>query len=187
MSIKVVIADDHAVIRDGLRFLLEAAGDIKVVGTADNGREAVRQVQALEPDVVVMDIAMTDLNGIEATAQLLEAHSSTRVLILSMHHTPEHIFQAFRSGAKGYLLKESAGQEVVIAVRKLHAGHRYLSESIEESVIDDYMRKRQDTFSASPVEKLSSREREILQLVVEGKSSVEISKIIFFIQILLME
>ncbi len=179
MTIEIFLADDHAVVRDGLRFLLDAEDDINVIGTAANGREAVRQVQKLTPHVVVMDIAMPELNGIEATAQIRESCPSTRVVILSMHHTNEHIFQALKAGVQGYILKESAGSEVVDAVRMVHSGRRYLSRRIEEVVIDDYLHQRQTVSTQSPLEKLSAREREILQLVAEGKSSAEIAEILF--------
>ncbi len=179
MTIEVFLADDHAVVRDGLRFLLEAQKDIKVVGVADNGREAVRQVQNLSPHVVVLDIAMPGLNGLEAAAQIRECCPSTQVVILSMHHTNEHIFQALKAGVQGYILKESAGSEVVDAVRAVHSGRRYLSRRIEEVVIDDYLHQRQAVSNQSPLEKLSAREREILQLVAEGKSSAEIAEILF--------
>jgi DNA-binding NarL/FixJ family response regulator len=179
MAIRVLLADDHAVVRDGLRFLLEAGGNITVVGEAADGRQAVRQVQALLPDVVVMDIAMPELNGIEATGQIRQACPSTQVVILSMYATKEHILRALRAGANGYLLKESAGQEVVDAIRAVRAGRRYLSQSIAETVIDDYVHERQAPPAQSPLERLSSREREILQLVVEGKSSTEIAEILY--------
>jgi len=179
MAIRVLLVDDHAVVRDGLRFLLEAGGNITVVGEAADGRQAVRQVQALLPDVVVMDIAMPELNGIEATEQIRQACPSTQVVILSMYATKEHILRALRAGANGYLLKESAGQEVVDAIRAVRAGRRYLSQSITETVIDDYVHERQAPPAQSPLERLSSREREILQLVVEGKSSTEIAEILY--------
>jgi DNA-binding NarL/FixJ family response regulator len=179
MTIKVFLADDHAVVRDGLRALLEAEVNISVIGDASNGREAVRQVQKLDPDVVVMDISMPKLNGIEATLQIHETCPSTRVVILSMHSSKEHIFQALQAGAYGYLLKESAGQEVVRAVRKVHSGVRYLSRSITETVIDNYVQQRQALPAQNPLERLSPREREILQLVVEGKPSSQIAKILF--------
>jgi DNA-binding NarL/FixJ family response regulator len=179
MIIKVFLADDHALIREGLRSVLEAESDIKVVGTAENGRDTLRQVRQLEPDIVIMDISMPGLNGIEATAQLQEAGPSTRVIILSMHHTSEHIFQALKAGAYGYLLKESSGQEIVNAVRKVYSGHRYLSQRIEETVIDAYTQRNQPVPSAGPLEKLGPREREILQLVVEGKSSSRIAETLF--------
>lgn len=182
MSIKVFLADDHAVIRDGLTVLLEAEGDIHIVGTAANGRETVREVQKLNPDVVIvviMDIAMPELNGIDATSQISDTCPSSRVLILSMHHTAEHVYQALKAGAKGYLLKESAGHEVVKAVRTVHDGRRYLSQRIEETVIDDYISQRKAVPEKSPLETLSSREREILQMVAEGKASAEIADTLY--------
>ena len=128
--IRVLLVDDHGVVRDGLRVLLEAQPDMCVVGDAENGRQAMKAVLQLRPDVVVMDIAMPELNGIEATLQMHEACPETEVLILSMHSTTEHIFRALQAGARGYLLKDSAGTEVVDAVRAAHAGRRYLSHKI---------------------------------------------------------
>jgi DNA-binding NarL/FixJ family response regulator len=174
--IRIVLADDHAVVRDGLRVLLQAQPDIEVVGDAANGREALRLTQQLHPDVVVMDIAMPELNGIEATLQIHDVAPATQVLILSMHSTTEHIFRALQAGARGYLLKDSAGAEVVDAVRVVHAGRRYLSPKIASTVIDDYISERQ---RASPLDSLSRRERQILQLVAEGKSSAEAAAMLF--------
>jgi DNA-binding NarL/FixJ family response regulator len=174
--IKVLLADDHAVVRDGLRVLLEAQSDISVVENAANGRQAVRLALQLHPDVVVMDIAMPELNGIEATQQIHDASPSTQVLILSMHSTTEHIFRALRAGARGYLLKDSAGTEVVDAVRAVHAGRRYLSQKIASTVLDDYISERH---RSSPLDSLSPRERQILQLVAEGKSSAEVAALLF--------
>ena len=174
--IRVILADDHAVVRDGLRVLLEAQTDLGVVGSAANGRQAVRLVHELHPDVVVMDIAMPELNGIEATRQIHDASPSTQVLVLSMHSTTEHIFRALQAGARGYLLKDSAGAEVVDAVRVVHAGRRYLSQKIASTVVDDYISERH---RASPLDSLSPRERQILQLVAEGKSSAEAAAILF--------
>lgn len=174
--IRIVLADDHAVVRDGLRVLLQAQPDFEVVGDAANGREAMRLTQQLHPDVVVMDIAMPELNGIEATLQIHDVAPATQVLILSMHSTTEHIFRALQAGARGYLLKDSAGAEVVDAVRVVHAGRRYLSPKIASTVIDDYISERQ---RASPLDSLSRRERQILQLVAEGKSSAEAAAMLF--------
>ena len=176
MTIRVFLADDHAVVRDGLRFLLEAQGDISVASDAADGRQAVLQVQHLQPDVVVMDIAMPGLNGIEAARQICETCPSAQVVILSMHATAEHIFRALQAGARGYLLKESAGLEVVEAVRAVHAGRRYLSHKISDIVVDDYV--QQQIVAQSPLARLSPREREILQLVAEGKSSADIAAIL---------
>jgi len=178
VSITVFLADDHAVVRDGLRFVLEAEPDIQVIGDAANGRDTVRQVVELRPDVVVMDIAMPDMNGIEATWEIGQVCPSTQVVILSMHSTTEHIFRALQAGARGYLLKESAGIEVVNAVRAVHADRRYLSEKISDQLVDDYVRERQAAEAKSPLARLSPRERQVLQLVVEGKPSAEIAGIL---------
>ncbi len=179
MSIEVFIADDHTVVRKGLRLILETEGDITVIGEAADGQQAVRQVQKLVPDIVVMDIAMPKLNGIEATAQILNAKINTRVIIFSMHSTKEHIFRALEAGAHGYLLKESAGKEMVKAVRTVYAGRRFLSDQISHKLIDDYIYLRRADSKESPLKSLSPREREVLQLVVEGKSSAEIANSIF--------
>ena len=175
MTITVFLADDHAVFREGLQFLLEAQGDIKVIGDAANGREAVRQVVQLCPDVVIMDVAMSVLNGVEATRQIRALCPQTQVVVLSMYYTTEHVFQALDAGASGYLPKESACIEVVNAIRAVCAGHRYLSQEISDKVIDDYVRQRAASDTQTPLERLSPREREILQLVVEGRSSAEIA------------
>ena len=140
--IRVLLADGHAVVRDGLRVLLEAQADIDVVGDVANGREVLRQAQQLHPDVVLLDIGMPEMNGIEATLQMRDACPSTQILILSMHSTTEHIFRALQAGARGYLLKDSAGAEVADAVRAVHVGHRYLSQKITATVIDDYIADR---------------------------------------------
>jgi DNA-binding NarL/FixJ family response regulator len=126
--IKVLLADDHTVLRDGLRSLLQAAGDMEIVGTAANGQEAVEQTIEHCPDVVVMDISMPVMNGIEATQKIRASCPRTRVAILSIHHSNEYIQRAWQAGASGYLFKESAGIEVVAAIRALHAGKQYLSE-----------------------------------------------------------
>ena len=179
MSIAVFIADDHTVVRDGLRLLIESQSDMKVVSEASNGREAARQVLRTSPDVVIMDLAMPELNGVEATRQIRQNCPATKVIILSMHSSSEHIFQALKAGAHGYLLKESAGMEVISAIRVVHSGKRYLSEKIGDQMIDEYIHNREIVETGSPLSKLSTREREILQLVVEGKSSADIGRTLF--------
>lgn len=174
MTIRVLLADDHAVMRDGLKALLEAAPDIRVVGEAADGRTAVRRVSELKPDVVIMDISMPELNGIEAARLMRERYADTRVVVLSMHSNTEHVYRALEAGALGYMLKESAGTEVVAAVRSVHAGHRYLSPSLAAAALEAGEPIRR----ASPFERLSTRERQVLQLVVEGKSSAEIAGIV---------
>lgn len=173
MTIAVLIVDDHAVVRDGLKAILEGESDIQVVGTAVDGREAVRETTRLKPDVVLMDIAMPELNGIEAAAQIRDACESTNVIILSMYATSEHVFRAMQAGVQGYLVKDSAGAEVVNAVRRVYGGERYLSRKISDAVIETYVQQQQ---AKSPMESLSPREREILQLVVEGLSSSTIAQ-----------
>ncbi len=142
MPIKVFLANDHAVVREGLRLILEAEGDISVIGEAANGQLAVQQIQKLVPDVVVMDISMPILNGIKATEQIMNANIPTRIIILSMHSSKEHILHALEVGAHGYLLKESAGKELIKAVRMVYAGHRFLSDSISRTINDGEIHQR---------------------------------------------
>ena len=158
--------------RDGLRSILEREGGIEVVATASNGRETVIEARRLNPDIVLMDIVMPELSGIEAAAQIRDRCESTRVIILSMHSTVEHIFRALQAGAMGYLLKGSAGSEVVEAVRAVRAGRRYLTRKVSDVVVDGYVREHR---ASSPLESLSPREREVMLLVVEGRSSREIA------------
>jgi len=169
MTIAVFLVDDHAVMRDGLRLLLEAQPDMRVIGEAATGHEAVRQVPLRAPDVVIMDIAMADLNGVEATRQIRALCPDTRVVILSMYAAEEHVLHAIQAGALGYVLKESAGADVVDAVRAAHAGRQYLSAKIAGARAAI---RRPD---ASRLQRLSDREREILQLTVEGRSSAQIA------------
>ena len=173
MTVSVMLADDHAVVRDGLRALLEGGNDMQVVGVAGNGREAVAEALRLRPDIVIMDIAMPELDGVEATRRIIEKCPETRVLILSMYLSAEHIYRALQAGAQGYVLKESAGEEVVDAIRALRAGKRYLSHRITETVIDDYLR---EGTNVSPLDSLSLRERDVLQLVVEGRTNAAIAQ-----------
>jgi DNA-binding NarL/FixJ family response regulator len=173
MTIKVLLVDDHTVVRDGLCFLLDAQKDIHVVGVASDGLEALKEAERLRPDVVVMDIAMPRLNGIEATRRFRKAFPVMKVLILSMHESSEYVYRALEAGAKGYLVKESAGPEVAVAIRAVHAGRRYLSATITDTVVEQYIRGCKN---ASPLESLSAREREILQLVVEGSTSAQVAE-----------
>lgn len=179
MSIKVFLADDHRMVREGFRLLLETQPDIKVVGEAGSGRDAVRQITKLGPDVALMDIAMPELNGIEATQQIHETCPSTKVIILSMYSTSQHISRAFKAGARGYILKESAGDDVIKAVRIVHAGKVFLCNEISEVVVGDYIHKGESQEVDDPLSRLSSREREILQLLVEGKSNSRIAELLY--------
>jgi DNA-binding NarL/FixJ family response regulator len=176
VSITVFLADDHAVVRDGLRLLLAAQPDIEVIGDAASGAEATRLIARRCPDVVIVDIAMPDMDGIEVTRRALEACPATRVIILSIHAAPEYVFRAFKAGASGYALKEAAGSEVVRAAREVYAGRRYLSGKIAKMVLDEFLARRESAEAKSPVARLSPRELEILKLVVIGQSSAQIAE-----------
>ena len=160
--------------REGLHALLAASTGISIVGEVGNGRDAVRRTDELKPDVLVMDISMPGLNGIEAASLIRAKCPQTKIVMLSMHSSTEHVYRAFQAGASGYVLKESAGTEVIAAVRAVHAGQRYLSPALHD-VSEATM---SGTGRASPLESLSARERQVLQLVVEGKSSAEIARIV---------
>lgn len=170
--ISVFIADDHALVRDGIVAILKAAPDIQIAGTAANGRLALEQIVALGPDVAILDLSMPELDGISATRQILAARPKTAVVILSMHSSAQHVFQALEAGARSYLLKESAGREIAETVRAVHLGRRHLGGRIAEIVAEGISTRR----SVSPIERLSNREREILKLVADGLSSAEIGR-----------
>ena len=176
MTITVFLADDHAIVRDGLRALLEVEPDIRVVGDAANGRDAVRAIAQDCVDVAILDITMPELNGIDAARQIRDVCPSTQVVILSMHATNEHIFRALQAGALGFVLKESAGAEVVAAVHAVHNSQRHLSQKISNELIDNYLQMREGVEESDPLSLLSPREREILQLVVEGHSNADIAE-----------
>lgn len=177
MSITVFLVDDHTIVRDGLRYLLEAQKNIRVVGEASDGREAIRKVRRLRPDIVIMDILMAGLNGIEAAGQICRECPATRVIMLSMQSSSESIVRALKAGASGYLLKESAGRELVNAIHEVHAGRRYLSPKVSEQVIGACLNRAEEM--RDPLATLSRREREVLQLVVEGRTSAEIADTLF--------
>jgi DNA-binding NarL/FixJ family response regulator len=145
--ITVILADDHTVLRDGLRYLLEAAGDIQILSMAGNGQEAVEQATLHCPDVVVMDISMPIMSGIEATKHICKICEHTKVAILSMHHTTEYIQRALEAGAVGYLLKDSAGAELVAAIRALHEGKRYLSKKVAGTITDEMWQHKKNDLS----------------------------------------
>jgi DNA-binding NarL/FixJ family response regulator len=175
-AIRVVIADDHPVVRDGLRLTIErSAEDIQVVGEADTGREVLALAQDQAVDVYVLDITMPDLNGMEAMRRLLRADADTRVIILSLHDSRGFVEEAIQSGARGYLVKESATRNIVQAIREVHAGNFFLSPAVSSFVVTDYL-GRETAPSPPPASRvLTSREREVLQLIAEGLTSKEIA------------
>ncbi|AYH45612.1 response regulator transcription factor [Azoarcus sp. DN11] len=175
MAIQVLLTDDHPAVREGLALLLQSHPDIAVVGMAADGGEAVQQALQQGPDVVVMDITMAVLNGIEATEQIRERCPGTRVVILSVHGDAEHVFRAFRAGALGYVRKEAAGREITDAVRTVHAGKCYLGATIVDTVIEDYVRQRH---APNPLESLSAREQQVLRLLLEGHTSAEVAEML---------
>ncbi len=172
MSVRVLIADDHKVVADGLWHLLAAQDDIEVVGRVGTGREAVNRAAELKPDVIVMDSNMPDLNGIEAARIIRERWPDTRVLMLSVQSDPLHAVRALRAGAAGYVPKSSAGIDVVEAVRTVSAGKRYVHPSMAEAVL---ARLVESAPIEDPLARLSARERQVLQLVVEGKGLSDIA------------
>lgn len=165
MAIRILIADDHGVVAEGLRYVVEAQADMEVIACVQDSREAVRRSLEALPDVVLMDHAMPDLNGTEATHMIRERSPQTHVIVLSMYSDPVHVYRALQAGANGYVVKKSAAKEVVDAIRVVHRGGRYLSKQLADSVIDQMVRK---TAAEDPLERLSSRERQVLQMLAEG-------------------
>lgn len=169
-STSILLADDHAVVRQGFRRLLEAEWDFQVVGEASNGREALEMAERLRPDVVVMDVTMPELNGIEATRRIVKSCPRTRILALSMHKDGVYVREILRAGARGYLLKDSGQNEFLAAVRAVANGAGWLSPEVSDAVLDDYRKHVTD-----PIDLLSSREREVLQMIAEGLTNKEIA------------
>jgi DNA-binding NarL/FixJ family response regulator len=177
---KVFLADDHTLVRAGIRSLLEAIHGFEVIGESDNGRDALKLIEEHRPDIVLLDIAMPELNGLEAASRLNRDHPEISVIILSMHSNEEYVLQALRAGASGYLLKDSAPTELELALRSVARGETYLSPSISKHVVDDYLRrvsnKNVDQIKESGIQELTPRQREILQLIAEGNSTKEIAQ-----------
>jgi DNA-binding NarL/FixJ family response regulator len=172
MTIRVLIADDHGVVAEGLRFVVEAQADMEVIACVQDSREAVRRAIETRPDVVLIDHAMPVLNGAEATHLIRERCPETHVIVLSMYSNRVHVIGALQAGATGYVVKKSAAKEVVEAIRVVHEGGRYLSKELADGVIDQVVQK---TTSIDPLERLSSRERQVLQMLAEGHAVVEIA------------
>lgn len=177
-SITIFIADDHTILREGLSKMLEAESGFRVVGEAENGLKAVSMVEQLKPDVVLMDIAMPILNGIDATRRIKKICPETKVIILSMHSHDRFVNELFRIGASGYLLKNSTGADVIKAIHAALEGGTYLSPSISRRVIEDYVSLKKQSVDDELYAELSNREREVFQMIAEGRSTREISEIL---------
>jgi RNA polymerase sigma factor (sigma-70 family) len=178
MNIRVLLADDHGVVRKGLRFLLERQPDMEIVGEAADGREAVRLAEATNPDIVIMDIAMPLLNGIEATAQMVKRNPAIAVIILSVHSDEDYLLSSLNAGAKGYLLKDSAEVDLVRAIQAVRKGTPFFSPEIAKTMLEDYMRFLQQRNLQDSYDLLTEREKEVLQLLAEGKSNKEVASIL---------
>jgi DNA-binding NarL/FixJ family response regulator len=171
--IRILLADDHAVVRQGFKMILAEQPDMEISGEAANGREAVELAEKIKPDVVVMDVAMPELNGIEATRRLAASVPHTRVLALSMHKDSVYVREILRAGARGYLLKDSPAQDMLAAVRAVAGGEGYISPAVSSAVLDDYRKH-----VTNPIDLLTSREREVLQMLAEGKTNKEIAAVL---------
>ncbi len=169
-KIRVLLADDHRILRQGVRMLIDSQIDMEVVGEAKTGREAIDQARELKPDVVVMDVSMPELNGIEGTRQICDEMKHTRVLALSMHKDAVYVREILRAGARGYLLKDSEDDDLVRAIRCVQRGEAFLSPAISDAVLSDYRKH-----VSNPVDLLTSREREILTMVADGKTNKDIA------------
>ena len=170
-KVKVLIVDDHAIMRDGIRALLTVNDDIEVIGEASEGREAMKKMEQLKPDVIVMDIAMPGMDGMEATRQMVKANARVKVLILTQHDNKEYILQAIKAGAAGFVPKRALGSELVSAIRAVSRGDSVLYPSVASALIEDYRQRSE----LDPYDRLTAREREVLKLIAEGHTSQEIA------------
>jgi two-component system response regulator NreC len=178
MPLNVFIVEDHTLVRSGIRALLEASPALAVVGEASNGRDAVEQIQILKPDLVLMDVAMAELNGIDAARQIHAALPSARIIMLSMHEDRQYVFESLKAGATGYVLKSAAFQDLMSAIETVMSNRNYISPALSDTVMNDYIRRAQGEEKGTELGRLSGREREVLQLIAEGKSSAEVGELL---------
>jgi DNA-binding NarL/FixJ family response regulator len=177
-KIRILLVDDHQLMRSGVRLMLEREPDISVVGEASDGREAVSLVKTLKPEVVVMDIGMPNLNGIEAALQMTQENPDLAIVIVSMHSDESYVLRALKAGARGYLLKDSAEADLIKAIHVVYAGKSFFSPAVSKVLLDDYVRKLRRSGTEDAYDLLTPREREILQLIAEGKSNKDIANLL---------
>ena len=176
MKIRILVADDHTILRAGLRMMLNAQPDMEVSGEAQDGRQALQEAQRLQPDVILMDITMPDVNGIEATRQIKRVLPDVKILVLTMHEHDEYVFQALRAGASGYMLKEAAATDLITAIHVIRSGQFYLSPTAQSVVVGDYLQRVRTGEERDSYSTLTEREREILKLVAEGHTNNQIAE-----------
>ncbi|PSR56588.1 DNA-binding response regulator [Adhaeribacter arboris] len=176
-KIKVLLADDHTLVRNGIRSMLENSTDLEIVGEAQNGAEALTKVKELAPDILLIDIAMPVMTGIEATAQVSKLYPNTRCLVLSMHHDEDYILKSVEAGAYGYLLKDNTREEMLRAIRSVATGEKYFSPSVSNVIVESYLQKlKEPETPPAPKKKLSKQEKAVLKFIVEGSNSREIAE-----------
>ena len=174
-KIRVLLIDDHALMRDGIRALLDLQDDIEIVGEASEGKEAIKKARELVPDVVIMDISMPEMDGLEATRQIKKKNPSVKVLVLTQHDNREYILSTIKSGSDGYLPKRALGSELVAAIRAIHQGHSFLYPTAAGILLEDYRRQ----VEKEPYDRLTEREREVFRLIADGHTSREIADMLF--------
>ncbi|MEE4603843.1 MAG: response regulator transcription factor [Desulfobacteraceae bacterium] len=175
-NVRIVLADDHTILREGLRALLSADPDFEIIGEAGDGREAVRCVEKLGPDLLLMDLSMPRMSGMDAISEIKRRYPETKIIALTVHKTEEYLLSTLQAGVDGYVLKDATHEELVMAIHNVMAGKRYLSPGISQKVIEGYLDGKEDSLAASSWQKLSQREREVLKLIAEGYKNKEIAE-----------
>jgi DNA-binding NarL/FixJ family response regulator len=175
-NLRIVLAEDHTILREGLRALLSADPDFEIIGEAQDGREAVRCVEKLEPDLLLMDLSMPRMSGMDAIREIKKRYPEIKIIALTVHKTEEYLLNTLQAGADGYVLKDATHDELVLAIKNVMGGKSYLSPGVSEKVIEGYLEGRESNRSMSPWERLSQREREVLKLIAEGYKNKEIAE-----------